>query len=269
MKQRGRLFNLEELNAYKIAYGEPIKGKDIYREIFIPFLVAAGLVFSLYYYWWLSLLAGFAAVFYSFKVGLPRNIKKAYYLDSFEERNRFVNEMTQFLSNENLTVQSALKLYTYRATGEFQKDLLYLEGGLRDATNQEKISLFNDLRKKYSMDIPFDMFVEQLLTSMLEGRRSSESMMEITKYHNEVKEMQKKYIRRKDRHEREFRLSAMYGVAVIVVLTGFLGWDKFIDAYAHTPFSWVFSTIYLIYMAKLYTRKESQMADDNVMEVTL
>ncbi len=40
---------------------------------------------------------------------MPRNIKREYENDSFRERNRFINNMTQILTNPNQTVLEAIK----------------------------------------------------------------------------------------------------------------------------------------------------------------
>lgn len=79
MKSKGRIFDLDELNAYKVAYGkEEVNRQDIYKQVVLPAAVVFLYVFVLYYYWWLAAIASIAGVIYGFRIAMPQNIKREY-----------------------------------------------------------------------------------------------------------------------------------------------------------------------------------------------
>ncbi|MGG1338526.1 hypothetical protein ABE196_19060 [Bacillus subtilis] len=270
MKTRGRIFNLDELNAYKKAYGEQsINRRDLNKELLVPAAVTFFYVFVLYYYWWLAAICSVIGVIYGWRVAMPRNIKREYENDSFRERNRFINNMTQILTNPNQTVLEAIKKCTSRARGELKQDLLELQGDLIEADDQSKNAAFSKLREKYKKDVVFDLYIEQLTTIAIEGRSNIESIKDIKTWHNDAMKKQQFFFKEKKRHAYEFRQTAIYGLITIGALSYALGWGKFIDVYAHSPIGWVFSAVYLIVIGLYYLSFSTRMADDEIMEVKI
>ncbi|MEK5085269.1 hypothetical protein [Bacillus sp. FSL H8-0515] len=270
MKSKGRIFDLDELNAYKVAYGkEEVNRQDIYKQVVLPAAVVFLYVFVLYYYWWLAAIASIAGVIYGFRIAMPQNIKREYEKKALLERNRFVNNMTQILTNPDQTVLEALRLVTERAKGEFKKDLLNLLADLIDASDDKKIAAFSQMGEKYKKDVIFDLYLEQLTTAALEGRTSIESMKDIKTWHNKAMKKQKDFLKKKERHAYEFRQTAIYGLGIIAALSYALGWQKFIDVYAHSPIGWVFSAVYLIVIGLYFLSFKKRMADDEIMEVKI
>ncbi len=269
MLKKRKIYTLDELNAYKKAYGNPIQRKELFTTLTIPFVVAALYTFSLYYYWWLALIAGCIGMLYSYRVMLPANIKRIYENNAFRERNNFVNNITQILTNPERTVLEALKIVSERAHGEFKNDLLQLQASLIDADKEEIQRAFQVLSKKYEKDVIFDMYIEQLTTAMTEGRFSMETLKDIKTYHNEVKKRQDKFKAAKSREAYNFKFICTIGLALIAAISFSFGWKQFITVYAHSPIGWVVSGAYLMILGGYFASFRKRIVDDDIMEVQL
>ncbi|EAC2557518.1 hypothetical protein JR536_002931 [Listeria monocytogenes] len=268
-KKKRQTFNLDELNAYKKAFGSPLLKKEIFVNIAAPAIVSGGYVFILTYYWWLAVLFAILGGFYGYRVSMPLNIKRVYEQQALYERNRFVNYMTQILSDPNKTVVTALGIVADRAKGEFRDNLKVLRGTLMDATPNEITEAFHGLKEKYPNDIVFDLYLEQLVTATIEGHGSMDTLKNIKSWHNSLIDKQKMFIARKKVFAREFRMTVLIGVGVVGVLTICLGFPKFIDYFAHFWIGWVTSAIYLGAHFHYYRRFQQQFVDDDVMEVAM
>jgi len=267
--KKRKVYTLDELNAYKKAYGNPIQRKELFTTLTIPFVVAALYTFSLYYYWWLALIAGCIGMLYSYRVMLPANIKRIYENNAFRERNNFLNNITQILTNPERTVLEALKIVGDRAHGEFKHDLLHLQASLIDADKGEIQRAFQVLSKKYEKDVIFDMYIEQLTTAMTEGRFSMETLKDIKTYHNEVKKRQDRFLADKNKEAYNFKFICTVGLGLIAAISFSFGWEQFITVYAHNPIGWVASGIYLAILGGNFISFRKKLADDNIMEVQL
>lgn len=269
MKLKKRIMTLDELNAYRVAYGKPIQRKEFLLSIAVPFIVCAGFVFLLFYYWWLALIAGCIGVVYSYIVIIPQQVKRVYEDNAFRERNNFVNNMTQILTNDERTVLQALKTVSDRAKGEFREDLIKLQANLLDASNKDIHIAFQDFGEKYSKDIIFSLYVEQLTTAVLEGRTSMETIKDIKTYHNEIKKRQEKFFFSKKQHAKDFRFTGKVAAIFIGAITLSFGFRQFIEVYAHHPIGWIFNIVYLVVIAKVFHTFTKRMSDDSVMEVKI
>ncbi|HCA4225887.1 TPA: hypothetical protein MPX54_002973, partial [Listeria monocytogenes] len=262
-------FNLDELNAYKKAFGNPLLKKEIFVSIAGPAIVSGGYVFILTYYWWLAAIFAIVGGIYGYRVSMPMNIKRVYEQQALYERNRFINYMTQILSDPSKTVVTALGIVADRAKGEFRDNLKKLRGTLMDATPNDVTKAFHDLKEKYPNDIVFDLYLEQLVTATIEGRASMDTLKNIKSWHNSLLDKQKMFIDKKKGFSKDFRLTALIGVGIVAVLTVSLGLPKFIDYFAHFWIGWVTSLIYLGAHFHYYRRYQKQIVDDDVMEVTV
>lgn len=269
MFKKRKVFNLDELNAYKKAYGNPIQRKELFTTLAVPFVVAALYTFSLYYYWWLALIAGVIGMIYSYRVMLPANVKRIYENNAFRERNNFVNNITQILTNPERTVLEALKIVGERANGEFKQDLLQLQASLMDADKQEIEGAFQVIGKKYEKDVIFDMYIEQLTTAMTEGRFSMETLKDIKTYHNEVKKRQDKFRAAKNKEAYNFKFICVVGLGLVAAISFSFGLEQFVTVYAHSPIGWVVSGVYLAILGGFYASFRKRLVDDNIMEVQL
>lgn len=260
-------YTLDEVNALRVAYGDPLQKRELFTTLLIPFLVTAIFTFTLFYYWWLALSAGLVAMIYAYRVMLPQNEKRAYEVNAFRERNNFVNNITQMLTNQERTVLDALKTVSERAKGEFKEDLLLLQASLVDANPKEQQDAFQVLSEKYKSDVIFDLFVEQLATASIEGRFSMETLKDIKSYHNQVKKRQDDFMAKKQKEAYNFKFIMTTGLVLIMAITFSFGWDQFVNVYARNPVGWGTSTLYLLIVGSFYLSFRNKLVDDNIMEV--
>lgn len=267
--KKKKILTIDELNAYRIAYGNPIERKELFRSLAVPFAVGFFYIFILFYCWWLALIVGFLAMGYAYTFIIPQQVKRVYESNAFREKNNFVNNMTQILTNNEKTVLQALKTVTDRANGEFKEDLLKLQAKIVDGNNQEIQSSFEWLAKKYESDVIFALYVEQITTLVIEGRNNIETLKDIKTYHNEIKKRQEKFFIAKQQKERDFKMMCKVGVLFIGTITISFGFEQFIKVYAHHPIGWVSSLAYLLILVKTYHTFLQRMGDDSIMEVKI
>lgn len=269
MKRKKRKLNLDEINAYRIAYGDPIKIKDVFKSVFLPFIVCFLFVFLLFFKWYLGLIGGLIGMFYSFFYILPTNEKRDYELKSFKERNKFVNNMTQILTNEDRTVLQALEIVKGRANGEFKRDLITLQTNLIDATGDSVQKSFKVIENKYQTDVMFSQYIEQLTTAMIEGRNNLDTLKDVKTYHNMIKERQAQFFIEKKQKQHDFNFMVRIALIFLLFIIFSFGVRQYIDNYTNGIIGWVTSSIYLFLISKIYHSFRKRFSDDSVMEVKI
>ncbi|QEZ70791.1 hypothetical protein D4A35_17795 (plasmid) [Paraclostridium bifermentans] len=267
--KKKKILSIDELNAYRLAYGKPIEKKELFLSLGVPFVVAFFYIFILFYCWWLALIAGFVAMGYGYTFIVPQQVKRVYENNAFREKNNFVNNMTQILTNNDKTVLQALKTVADRSNGEFKEDLLKLQAKIVDGTDDDVQNSFLWLAEKYESDVIFSLYVEQLTTLIVEGRSNIETLKDIKTYHNEIKKRQETFFNQKQQKERDFKFMCKVGVLFIITMTVSFGFKQFIEVYAHNPIGWVSSLTYLLLLAQTYHTFLKRMGDDSIMEVKI
>ncbi|PHE61156.1 hypothetical protein COF68_17825 [Bacillus toyonensis] len=265
--RKKKFVNADEINAIKVAYGKPLERKDYLRYGLIPGLIAGGFSFILLYYWWVSLIIGFIGVLYGLKVLMPKNIQRVYERLSFNERNKFVNNMTQILTNDSNTLLLALGRASNRAGGELKKDLKVLQAKLMGADHEQVLHAFKELSNKYRDDIIFVQYIEQIETAALEGRTNVDTLKDIKSYHNEMKEKKEDYQRQKDGHLKDLKMLCGLVVFFIIVIAISFSFDTFLQAFARHPIGWGTSAIYMLLMAFFSKSFATYYFDDSILEV--
>ncbi|MGG0888911.1 hypothetical protein [Cytobacillus horneckiae] len=262
-----RTYTLDEVNALRIAYGDPLQKKELITSLLVPFAVAAVFTFTLFYYWWLAIITGVIAAIYAYKVILPQNTKRKYESTSFRERNNFINNITQVLTNPDRTVLDALKIVSDRSKGEFQEDLLFLQASLIDANSKEQQEAFQIMSNKYKHDVIFDLYIEQLATASIEGRFSMDTLKDIKSYHNQIKKKQDEFLAAKEKESYSFKFITVASFVLIMAITFTFGWEQFVYVYARSPIGWFSSAVYLLILSSFFLSFRKRFVDDNIMEV--
>ncbi|MFF2884762.1 hypothetical protein [Bacillus toyonensis] len=265
--RKKKFVNADEINAIKVAYGKPLERKDYLRYGLIPGLIAGGFSFILLYYWWVSLIIGFIGVLYGLKVLMPKNIQRVYERLAFNERNKFVNNMTQILTNDSNTLLIALGRASNRAGGELKKDLKVLHAKLVGADHEQVLHAFKELSNKYRDDIIFVQYIEQIETAALEGRTNVDTLKDIKSYHNEMKEKKEDYQRQKDGHLKDLKMLCGLVVFFIIVIAISFSFDTFLQAFARHPIGWGTAAIYMLLMAFFSKSFATYYFDDSILEV--
>uniref|UniRef100_UPI0034506597 hypothetical protein n=1 Tax=Carnobacterium sp. TaxID=48221 RepID=UPI0034506597 len=263
------ILNVDELNAYKVAYGQPLKARDYVTYIGVPTIGFAVVSFILLYNFWFALIMGVLGFLYGTKFYLPKSISKVYELHSFSQRNKFINNLTQILTDDSKTVASAFATVNRRASGEFQQELTKLQARLLGADNDRIKSGIDELTKKYEDDVIFVQYMEQIETAMLEGKTNIDTLKDIKTYHNDIKKKQEMYEKQKRGHLTDMKMLAGIMVIFILAITFSFGFDVYIDSFARKPVGWITSAIYLILMGNFFKSFSVYLFDDSVLEVEL
>lgn len=265
------VLSLDELNAYRVAYGNPLMKKEIFTALVVPFLVCFFSVLILTYYWWLALIAGGVGVYYGYTVLMKIGIERVYQQQAILQRNRFINNMTQILTNPSETVTSAIKWCSQEivAKGEFKQDLDRLLVDLMDANESQVKEGFGKLAEKYKSDFVFNLYIDNLITATLEGRTDIRKIKELKSWHNDVLEQRNIFIKNKVGFTKNFKVTTLYTLILIAILTFGNGFDSYLKYYAHSPFGWVSSAILLCSLVYFFHSFQKDIADDEVMEVKI
>jgi len=267
--KKKKILNVDELNAYKVAYGQPLKPRDYVTYIGVPCIGFAGISFILLYNVWLSLIMGVIGFFYGAKFYLPKSIAKVYEQEAFAQRNKFINNMTQILTDESKTVTRALATVNRRSQGEIQQDLSRLQARLLGADNQQIKEGIKVLTDKYEDDVIFVQYMEQIETAMLEGRANIDTLQDIKTYHNDMKKKQVSYEKQKQGHLGDMKMLMGIVVIFILAITFSFGFDTYINAFAKQPVGWIACGVYMTLLGSFFKSFSTYLFDDSVMEVSV
>lgn len=261
------IMNVEELNAYKTCYGKPLDYKDYGLYVGLPALVMAGFTMALWYYWWISLIFAAVGAIYGFKILMPQMVRRQYALESLRERNRFINNMTQILSDASKPIPKGLSMARARAKGELQNDLTVLEARLQGADNIQIKDAFRDIREKYSNDVIFAQYFEQLETAIREGRTNIDTMKQIKSYHNDMKKMQEKFLREKSGYLSDMKQMVFIICIFILSITFSFSFKMYYNGFAHTIIGWVSGSIWLALMMYWFHTFFQRYFDDDILNL--
>lgn len=267
--KKRKILTIDELNAYRIAYGNPIERKELFVSLGVPFLIGSFYVFILFFNCWLAILGGIALMAYTYIVVIPQEEKRIYESNAFTEKNNFVNNMTQILSNNERTVLQALKIVTERSNGEFKSDLQKLQAKIINGGSEEVQESFQFLSDKYKDDVMFSLYLEQLTTVVIEGRNGIETLKDIKTYHNGVKERLNKFMDAKQKKKRDFKFMCKVGLCLIGTIVMSLGFERYINVYTSNIIGWISSGIYIGLLFKFYHEFMKMMGDDSITEVKI
>jgi len=267
--RKNKILNVDELNAIKKAYGKKIDGKDYITYVIVPGLMAGVLSMILLYYVWVSLIMMIVGFIYGAKVFLPKSIKKNYETASFIQRHKFVNNMTSILIDDGKTVSRALSAAVSRADGEFKDDLEVLQARLIGADENQIRNAYMQFEEKYQDDVIFVQYIEQLETATLEGRANTDTLEDITDYHNLIKEKQEEYERGKQGHLKDMRMLGGVVVIFIFAITFSFGFSTYLNDFTRHPVGWGTIAIYMTLMMIFFRQFSNYLFDDSIMEVKL
>lgn len=267
--RKKRVLNVDELNAYKSAYGKPLKAKDYMVLVGVPAIGFSMLSFIFLYNVWVSFAFGVMGIFYGIKFYLPKSIARNYQMNAHAQRNKFLNNMTQILTDESKTVSQALSSVYLRSQGEFKDDLAKLQAGLFGVDTEQISQAIAVLIKKYESDIIFVQYMEQIETALLEGRANIDSLKDLKTYHNDIKKKQVQYEKKKQMHLSHMKLLLLAIVFLITVVVISFGFSLYIEAFAHKPVGWVTCGLVLFLYGVFFKQFSTYLFDDSVTEVSI
>ncbi|WP_144487940.1 MULTISPECIES: hypothetical protein [Bacillus] len=263
-----KVMTIDEMNAYREAYGEEIGKKEIFTTLVVPFMVCFGVVMILFYYWWLALIGGLLGSVYGYVV-IMRNNAQRYYLDEARvQRNRFILNMTDLLMNSNQTVISSLKWNSEKILkGEFKEDVDELIARLMAGNTEQKRLAFDTFAEKYSSDFVFTLFINYLSIISEQGRVDSNQTTNLAEWHNEIMSETNELKKSKETFKKQFKLTTYYNLTVIAILTFAMGFNGYLLYYAHNPIGWVSSALVIGLSAFHFNSFQNRLMDDEVTEI--
>lgn len=265
--KKKKSMNVDELRAYRVAYGGKLGAKDVANYVGLPAGLFALFSFLLLYNGWISGLCGILGAIYGVAVLLPQSVRKQYEQAAFNQRNKFLNNITQVLTDDNQTVLMAIRKVTSRAEGQFKEDLKKFHAMLIGADNErmrESIIWFSD---KYDDDVIFLQYLEQLETAMIEGKTNTDTLKDIKTYHNDIRKKQDAYERSKNGHLKDMKqLIIITGILIIALAVSF-GFETYMSAFARHPVGYVSSGLYLLMLSLFFKQFVGYLFDDSVMEI--
>lgn len=265
--KKKRYMNVDELRAYKVAYGSKLGARDYMSYVGLPAILFGVFSFLLLYNGWVSFVCMIIGAFYGLKTLLPQSVRKQYEREAFNQRNKFVNNITQVLTDDNQTVIGAIRKVTVRSHGKFKEDLQKFHARLIGADNDQVRQAIIWLSDKYDDDVIFLQFLEQLETAMVEGRSNVDTLKEIKTYHNDIRKKQEYYERAKEGHLRDMRqLIIITGILIICLALSF-GFSTYMEAFARHIVGYATSLLYLIILMIFFKQFVGYLFDDSVLEI--
>lgn len=265
--KKSKSFTVDELRAYRVAYGGKLGAKDYVTFVGVPAGLFGLFSFLLLYNIWVTLGCMIVGTIYGVKFLLPRSVRKQYEAEGFNQRNKFLNNITQVLTDDNKTVLMAIKKVTVRSSGEFKEDLKRFHAMLIGADNErirDAVVWFGD---RYDDDIIFMQYLEQLETAMLEGKTNIDTLKDIKTYHNDIKKKQDHYERAKNGHLNDMKqLVIITGILIISLAVSF-GFETYLSSFARHPIGYVSSGLYLLLLMMFFKQFVGYLFDDSVMEI--
>lgn len=265
--KKKRTMNFDELQAYRVAYGRKLGPKDVGTYVGIPTGMFAFFSFILLYNVYITAFCAVLGAIYGFRTLLPKIVKKQYEAEAFNQRNKFINNITQVLTDNSQTALMAIKKVTNRSSGEFQQDLKRFHAMLIGADNERIRDAILWFSERYDDDVIFQQYLEQLETSMIEGKNNIDTLKDIKTYHNEIRKKQEGYERDKNGHLRDMKQLVFITAILIIALGVSFGWKTYMEAFARHIVGYISGALYLTIMSGFFRRFVKIYFDDSVMEV--
>lgn len=265
-KKRKRV-TIEDLQTTQTAYFKPLNYKDYFKNVVSPAILFALFTQMLFYYWYLTLGAAIFGFIVGMTIILPNTVKTNYNKRSYLERNRLINSMTQLLINPEYTVLQVLKKVSPRLEGELKNDIEKLMASLSVGSSMEVREAFQRLIEKYSSDIIFGQFIEQLETAYFEGNNDIEVLKDVKSHHNELLEKQSDFYSKKKKFIDEFKGLMIIMVILIGMISFIFSLDKYINKYAHHMTGWVTIPLFMLCCLYAYFKIMKIYFNDSVTEV--
>lgn len=260
--------DVTELMAYREAYGKEFGAIDYIKMVLLPGLGFTFLATIVLYTPIVSIIFGIMGLYYGYTFLMPNTIRKEYELESFAQRNKFINNMTQIMTDGNKTVSGAVSTAKIRAQGEFKDDLARLEAKIFGADVPTIQDAFDAVSDKYEDDPIFSQYMEQIETSAIEGNANVDTLKDIKGYHNEMKAKQEEFEKLKQGHLSDMKTMMFTIIAFIAALTFSFGFDTYLSAFAHALAGRIAGGIYLAISMFFLKQFSGFLFDDSVTSTT-
>ncbi|WP_430617193.1 hypothetical protein IGI86_001846 [Enterococcus sp. AZ188] len=273
--QKKNYLDLEELYALSAAYGNGMQRKEVVRLIAMPALVIGIMLGFLTYLWWVVLIGMAFGGWYGYRKILPKIVQRRYETEALAARNHFMNTMTQVMADPSKTVIRSIEHILPRMRGELQTDMSELVASLAiGADMQLVIDTMTKLNEKYHEDVLFCQYLEQLETTIHEGKHNVSSMQDLTQHHNDMLQKRKLIFAAKDDYLRGVKLMSTMIIGLIGMfhLSSYVmgnSFEMYIDGFARSMVGYITTGIYVPIYFLIINRFLKNYFDDSVMEVAV
>lgn len=265
-------YSIDELRAFKLAYGRSIQGEDYLINIILPAILGGVMAHLLLHYILLTIAMTIFGGIYGYFVLFPANIKRFYERKSFEQRNKFVNNITQVMSAPSITVYVVLNDMIDLYSGEFKERLIVLVSQLSDASTDEYHEYFQQFASYYDKDVIFTQYIDILETSSVEGTNNLESLKKTTSFHNDIKKFRNMLVENKNR-ALKYAKAGHSLILLLIMACHFriepITFENYLKYFSHHPIGWGVSIFYLIGVLYTMTHFMKTYFDDDVLEVDM
>lgn len=261
---------IQDLNALSTAYGEEIGRKEYISNVFLPGLTLAvlGLITL---EWWVPLIMFVIGAVYGYKKILPQDVQRSYWLASIAERGRYMNVVAQIATNPEKSMLMVLRESTDRLNhdGELYKELTSLTArlNLMDVSPESVRPEFQKLIKKYSDDVNFALFLEQIETGVINGTGNVSTLVEIERYHRETRDVTEAFMKDKEMRKNDLKVSVALAWFIVGLFISTIGVGEYLRL-MHTYYvGMVFNAIFILTQLLMFNRFNRFYWDDDVTSV--
>lgn len=261
---------IQDLNALSTAYGEAVGKKEYIADVFLPGLTLAvlGLITL---EWWVPILLFIVGAVYGYKKILPQDVQRSYWLASIAERGRYMNVAAQIATNPEKSMLMVLRESTDRLNhdGELYKELTSLTArlNLMDVSPESVRPEFQKLIKKYSDDVNFALFLEQIETGVINGNGQVSTLVEIERYHRETRDVTEAFMKDKDMRKNDLKVSVALAWFIVGLFISTIGIGEYLRL-MHTYYvGMVFNALFILSQLLMFNRFNRFYWDDDVTSV--
>jgi len=267
-KRSKKYFDATELEAMQKSYGKALTFGDYKKYVLTAVIFTAGFATLLFHNLIITVITGFFGAVYGFKVIMHYSITRSYQMNSLYERQKFINSLTQILTDDQKITLGAIELANSRTKGELNEDINILQARIEGAHRSQIQHAFEALRQKYANDILFGQYLEQIETALTAGRASDiETIKQQKTYHNDTVKNTEEFLKIKEGHYAGIKLITGIIATLIVMVMFSFGFHVYHEALTRTIvgniFGGVFYAILLFLMHSFY----KIYFDDEVMSV--
>lgn len=256
-----------ELQALKMAYGAPLTYMDYIKYASAPSILFGSLMFYLTYnlFWGLAVAA--FGVYFGVVILLPKAIRQTYIIKSFNERDRFMNLVTQQMSDRTKIPKQVLERVVSRLEGELKDDFFPVTARIANgATSQEIGEMLTALQNKYAEDVIFSQFLEQMETNFTTGVDNISTLQDLNEYHTEIKKRRDEFLRFKKKRIRENVQLVALCYALITALQFAQGDNSiYVQSFANNIVGKIVSLIYVGILIASCNGLQKAYFDDDIM----
>lgn len=196
----------------------------------------------------------------------PSVIERGYRYRQYDEKNRFINGLTQLLTSDSRSVYDCLVTTQNRAGGQFGKDLERFTYALRDADVDKTVIVFNEFTARYRDDLIFVQFMDQIRITYTEGRNNLVTIQQLKDWHGQVKTKQAEFLSRKNDVVLTFKV--YYGLSLGLILflhTVPMPWQMYAATFGGTFVGIGVAIVYVLTNYPVIKKLTDTYFDDNVL----